>query len=276
MIKKILLYSIVIVIFIAVLFPIFWGFLNSFKPLNEIFTETPKIIGTTYTLENYQKIFEMTNFSRYLLNSVILTVSTSLIVILMIFLGAYAVVKYNFPGRSLYILFLLILQMIPIVVILTPLFEIVRFLRLYNTYRAVLMIQVGTSVPVCTWLMIGYIKEGCPKQIEEAARLDGCGILQLLYRVVIPLTMPGIVSVFIFVFLVNWGSLIIPLTFVGRDSMLTLPLAMANLMGQAGHHPPPWDLLMTMSVLYTLPVFIIALLLQRYISSGFLKGGLKF
>lgn len=276
MIKKILFHLIVIGIFIVVLFPIFWGFLNSFKPMSEIFARTPRIIRTVYTLENYRKVFVLTNFPRYLLNSIILTFSTSLIVITVAFLGAYAVVKYNFPGKSLYILFLLMLQMIPVVVIITPLSEIIRYFRMYNTYQAVIMLQVGVSAPVCTWLMTGYIKEGCPRAIEEAASIDGCGTIQSLFKIVIPLTMPGIISTLIFVFLLSWGSLIIPLTFIGSDSMQTLPLAMASLYGAAGHFAPPWDMLMAISVLYTLPVLIIAFVLQRYITSGFLRGGLKF
>lgn len=276
MIRKILIHVVVIGILIIVLFPIFWMFLNSFKPMSEIFTSTPHIIRTVYTLENYRNIFTLMNFPCYLLNSIILAFSTSSIVVILAFLGAYAVIRYNFPGKSLYILFLLMLQMIPAVVLIVPLSEIVKSLRMYDTYQVVIILQMGFCTPICTWLMIGYIKEGCPREIEESAMIDGGTVLQILFKIVLPLTMPGVVSAYLFVFLLSWGDLLVPLTFLGSDFMQTVPLALASVQGQGPGGTPPWDLLMAMSVLYSLPVVIIASFLQKYITKGLLSGGVKF
>ncbi len=148
--------------------------------------------------------------------------------------------------------------------------------RVYDTYQAVVILQLGFSTPVCVWLMIGYIKKGCPREFEESAMIDGCTILQTLFRIVLPLAMPGVVTVFLFVFLLSWGDLLIPLTFVGSDFMQTVPLAIASILEQGPGGSPPWDLLMAISVLYSLPIIVIAFVLQKYVVKGLLSGGIKF
>jgi ABC-type glycerol-3-phosphate transport system permease component len=274
--KKSLLHIMVLGILAIVLFPIFWMFLNSFKPMNEIFTSTPRIVRTVYTLDNYVRIYALMNFSRYLFNSTVIAFSTSLIALIVAFWAAYAVVRYDFPGKSLYIIFLLILQMIPAVVLIVPLADFVKLFRAYDTYQAVIVLQLGFSTPVCVWLMIGYIKKGCPREFEESAMLDGCTVLQILFKVVLPLAMPGVVTVYLFVFLLSWGDLLIPLTFMGSDLMKTVPLAIASIIEQGPGGSPPWDLLMAISVLYSLPIIIIAFVLQKHVVKGLLSGGVKF
>ena len=214
--REVLLHLLILAILVVALFPIFWMVLNSFKPMSEIFVRTPRVFASEYTLDNYRQVFALRSFPRNLFNSVLVATATSATAIPLGFLAAYAVVRYQFAGKSLFLAFLLILQMIPSVVLISPLARVVRFFQAYDTYHAVVFIEMGFAIPICTWLLIGFIKESCPRELDESAMMDGCGTLGILLRIVLPLARAGVVTVFLFVFLLSWESLMIPLHVPGQ------------------------------------------------------------
>ena len=288
--REVLLHLLVLAILVVALFPIFWMVLSSFKPMSEFFVRTPRVFASEYTLDNYRQVFTLRSFPRNLFNSVLVGTATSATAVPLGFLAAYAVVRYRFAGKSLFLAFLLILQMIPAVVLISPLARVVRFFQAYDTYHAIVFIEMGFAIPICsivfiemgfaipicTWLLIGFIKESCPRELDESAMIDGCGTLGILMRIVLPLARAGVVTVFLFVFLLSWESLMIPLTFLGSRSMQTVPLVIASLHGQGPGGSPPWDTLMAMAVVYSLPVILMAFVLQQHFVKGLISGAVKF
>lgn len=198
--RSVLLHTAVAAILVVVLFPVFWMLVNSVKPMSEIFSQVPRVFSSPLTLENYQKVLALRNFPRNVFNSVIVAVATSFIAVVVALLAAYAVIRYDFPGKAAYLLFLLILQMIPGVVLIAPLLRVVRVLRLYDTYRVIVLLQVGFWTPVGIWLLIGFLKESSPRELHESAMIDGATTLQILARIVLPLSKPGLVTVYLFIF----------------------------------------------------------------------------
>ena len=269
--QRVVVYTVVVLVSIATLFPIVWMFSNSVKPVSEMFSVTPRVFPREWTLSHYQTVWSKTGFVRYALNSMIVAGASTTAVVFFSLMAGYAVARYDFPGKALFIVMILVAQMFPIVVFIVPFVRVVRFTGIYNTYLALILPNVAFGIPVGVWLLRGFV-QSTPKEIEEAAVVDGCGTVGLILRVVIPLVAPGLGSVALLTFLVSWSEFIIALTFVGSDSMLTLPIALANYFGQ---YYADWGAIMAFSVLYSVPVLLLGLFLQKYITPGLAAGAVK-
>lgn len=255
-----------------VLAPVYWMVITAFKTDTEIvnvneLTYFPK----QFTLVNFISLFSQLKFGGFLQNSIVLSTGTAIIVLLYAILGGYALARYKFRGKSAIILFFLISQMIPGILVIIPLYIIFARLGLINTTFVLLVLYVMGNTPFCVITMRSFF-ERIPVSLEEAARVDGCSRMEALVRVIIPVLFPGIVAVFIFAFTGAWNDLLAGIIFTSSQSKWTIPVGMKSLIGK---YNVRWGELMAGGTLALLPTVIMFAFVQRYVVDGLTAGSVK-
>jgi multiple sugar transport system permease protein len=252
-------------------FPVFWMFLNSFKPNSEIFAFPPKIISENFTLAGYHAIFSNPEKVRFFTNSYIVSISVTLLTLLVAIQAAYAFSRFNFKGKNTFNVVILSLQAVPPITLMIPYFGLMVTLKLYNTYQGLILTYMVFTLPYAIIMMTGYFNT-LPKELDEAVKIDGGGSLAALWRVLVPVSIPGIVSVGIYTFMISWNEYLFALTLTRTQEMRTVPIGIQLLMGQ---HSYEWNEMMAMSILGSVPVLVLFLFFQRYFMGGLTSGAIK-
>ncbi|SCF45100.1 carbohydrate ABC transporter permease [Micromonospora mirobrigensis] len=257
-------------------FPVYWMVATSLKPNREIFASTPRPVPAQPTLEHYREILTGNlipgvTFLDFFLNSVLVAVATVLLSGLVALFAATAVARFRFKLRTSFLIMLLVVQMIPLEALVIPLFLMIQRLGLYNTLPSLILTYLGFSLPFAVWMLRGFVA-AVPKELEEAAAIDGASRMQTFRRILFPLVAPGLVATSIFSFITAWNELIFALTFVNDQSRYTLPVAMTFFFGR---DDTAWGSVMAASTLFTLPVIVFFLLVQRRMVSGLVAGAVK-
>ncbi|WP_024287389.1 carbohydrate ABC transporter permease [Cellulomonas sp. KRMCY2] len=255
----------------AALFPVFWMLTTALRHQPELFSVPPKWIPDEVTLDSFRYVWTETALPQYVLNSLIVVSAATLVSILFSSLAAYGMSRYEFRGKGTFLTFLLVTQMFPSIMLLIPYFQIIRTLGLYDTYAALVITYVSFTIPFCTWMMWGYMKS-IPRELDEAAALDGCSPLGTFFRVVLPLSIPGVMATAIFSFITGWNEYIYALVLTQSDTMKTLPVGIGLL---AGQDRIQWNDLMAAAIIAVIPLVIIFVLFQRHLVSGLTAGALK-
>lgn len=267
--KHVLIHSLVILIALLTLAPLLWMIGASFMQQGAANVFPPKFLPDSPTLEHYKVLFTQLNLPRYLLNSVVISVSITIISLLFNSMAGFAFAKYRFPGRDSLFRTLLAAMIIPAQVTMLPLFLLLKQFGVINTYLGVIIPGMASIFGI--FLIRQYIFS-IPDSLIEAARMDGASDFRIYWSVILPLAKPILVTLAIFTFMGAWNDFLWPLIVLTRDSMYTLPVALANLMGE---HVQDTELMMAGSVLTILPVLIVFLALQKYYIKGILIGGVK-
>jgi multiple sugar transport system permease protein len=254
-----------VVVLAPFLFPFAWMVMGSLKTEVE-YTAYPPVWAFTPTLDNYRQILTGGHFGWYALNSTIIASAATLIALLLGIPAAYSVARYRRAGLGL---LLMVARMAPLVAFLVPLFVLYVKLHLVNTYTGLVAAHVLVTLPIVVWMMVGFI-EALPREIEEAARLDGAGAAGVLWRIVVPLTAPGIAAAAILSFIFSWNNFLISVVLSGERTQ-PLPVAIFNFLG---YQSIEWGPLSAAASIVTIPVLILALVVQRYIVRGLVTGGL--
>lgn len=252
-------------------FPVFWMFINSFKPNSEIFAFPPKIISDNFTLAGYQAIFHNSEKIRFFTNSYIVSISVTLLTLLVAIQTAYALSRFNFRGKSIFNVVILSLQAVPPITLMIPYFGLMVTLKLYNTYQGLILTYMVFTLPYAVIMMTGYFNT-LPRELDEAVKIDGGGSLSALWRILVPVSIPGIVSVGIYTFMISWNEYLFALTLTRTQEMRTVPIGIQLLMGQ---HSYEWNEMMAMSILGSIPVLVLFLFFQRYFMGGLTSGAIK-
>jgi N,N'-diacetylchitobiose transport system permease protein len=257
-------------------FPVFWMISTSLKPNREIFGGTPVPVPKHPTLEHYREILTGdlipgVTFVDFFLNSTLVALATVLISGVVALLAATAVARFRFRLRTSFLIMLLIVQMIPLEALVIPLFLMVRRLGLYNTLPSLILTYIGFSLPFAVWMLRGFVA-AVPKELEEAAAIDGATWPQTFRKILLPLVAPGLVATSIFSFITAWNELIFALTFINDQSRYTLPVAVTFFFGR---DDTAWGLVMAASTLLTLPVVVFFVLVQRRMVTGLVAGAVK-
>ncbi len=271
MLRRWALAAILVPITAVALFPFYWTVISSLKSPSEILQVPITFVPTVPTLDNYQTVIFESRFVRGLANSTIVATSASLIGLFMAGLGAYALARFRFRGRHFLSMFILITQMFPLAVLIVPLFIVWRTFHLTNTLPGLVGVNVAVTLPLGLWLLRSYYTS-IPDELEDAARVDGCTYFGVFRRIIVPLSLPGLVAVFIYCFTVCWQEYLFAITFIASDQLKTLPVVLNSFGNQYGIQ---WGPTMAASVLMTLPVAIVYLLLQRYFLAGLTAGAVK-
>ena len=258
--------------FLLVVLPIYWIVITSFKTSGEILdlnniTFFPK----DFTLENYTGLFEQFHYGVLLKNSLLVSVASALVVTVFSMLGGYSLARYKFRGKQTVVLFFLITQMIPGILVIIPLYIIFSKLGMINTHIGLFIYYVTVNLPFCVITMRSFF-ERIPVTLEEAARVDGCTKMQSLFKIVFPIMFPGIVSVFVFGFIGAWNELIAGSIFISTPEMWTIPVGLKTLIGK---YNVEWGLLMAGGVMALLPTAVMFAAMQKFIVEGMTAGAVK-
>lgn len=270
---RVLTYSLLILLLGVLFFPIFWLISTSLKIALEVYQIPPRWIPSTFTIENYIKLFSgYVPFPLYLRNSFITCIATSLLATAGATIAGYALSRLTFPGKRPILLAILATQMFPHVLILVSLYVMYRELGIMDTHAGLVLAFTTFAVPFSVWMMKGFF-DSVPSEIEEAALIDGCTRLGALWRVVIPLVSPGLLAVGLFSFLDAWNNLLYPLTLATSNQVRTLPPGL--LLSFLGQFKQDWGGMMAASVVVTVPTVIVFVFLQRYLVQGLTAGAIK-
>ncbi len=267
--KKIALHVFLILTGAITLAPFVWMLSASLMPDGHTNVYPPRFFPDIFTLSQYTRLFARLSIGRNFLNSFILSVSVTLISLFFNSMAGYAFAKYRFKGKNQLFKFLLSSMIIPAQVTMLPLFLMLKSVGLINTYMAIIIPGMANIFGI---FMIRQYALSIPDSLLEAARIDGAGDFQIYYTIILPLCMPILITLAIFTFLGTWNDFLWPLIALTDNSMYTLPVALANLMGEHSKDP---ELMMAGSVITVIPVIIVFLSLQRYYIKGIMMGGVK-
>lgn len=253
------------------LFPGAWMFLTSIKPPNEVFTTPPQLIADNPTLSNYERVMFESRIPRSFLNSVIVSGATVLLSLLLAIPAGYGFARYKFKGSRVMSTSLLFGQMLPAVVLVIPLFIVLSKLKLIDSYGALIIANMSVTIPVAVMMLQTYF-EGVPRELEEAANIDGLGSVGVLLRIVLPISTPGLTAVTIFTFINAWEEFLYALNFTNSASVKTLPITLAEFSGQ---FQIDWGGMMSAAVVISLPVLLIFAICNKYFVKGLSDGSVK-
>ncbi len=267
--SKIGLFILLIVILAGTLFPLLWMFHSSLVEKSTSVTNLTESFQQSLTLKNYQEVFRQAPFGRFFFNSIFVAVMVTLGNLIFCSMVGYALARKSFHLKRGLFLSILLVLMVPVHILIIPLFILINKLGWYDTYWALIIPWLVN--PLGIFLMRQYIQT-LPADMEEAARIDGAGEFRILFRIVMPLCQPALAVVAIQVFLQNWNSFLFPFILTSSESMRTVPVALAL---YQGYQSIDWPHLFAASGLSTLPILAMFLLFQRQIVSGLTAGALK-
>lgn len=252
--------------------PVIWISLSSLKSNLEIFSYPPSILPVNTSLEAYLNIFDDEDKIRFFINSYIISIIVTLLTLFIAILSGYSFSRFNFKLKKLLNLTIISTQTIPPITLLIPYFGIVVFFRIYDTYYALVLTYLVFTLPYATLMMTSYFNT-LPRELDDAVLVDGGTNFYALFKVLIPISLPGIVATCVYTFLLCWNEFLFALTLTKSTEMRTVPIGIQLLMGQ---HAYEWNEMMAMSVLGTFPILILYLFAQKYFLSGLTSGSVKF
>lgn len=259
------------ILFVIVMsFPVYWVVNTALKPSNEILQFDPTLFPHSPTLDNFKSAFNAPYFKESLVNGIIVTVLAVLGAIVVGFLGALAIARFRFHGRKAIILVVLGVQMVPLVAVLIPLFLMMQRLGGTKNLWGVSLVYVVLILPYTIWTLRGFI-HGIPRELDEAALIDGCTRFQVFWRIILPLTGPGLVATSVYGFIQAWNEFIIINTFNDQSQQNLMAWLLQN-QTQRGTY---WGPMMAGSILTAIPVVIFFLIIQRNIATGLTAGAVK-
>jgi ABC-type glycerol-3-phosphate transport system permease component len=268
--KNIGKYVYAIFIFVFTVFPFFWIVSSSLKGPGEIFDAPPRLIPKQFTFENYQSAIEKNQLLLYTKNSIIVAVVSTLLVLVIATLASYAIGFLRLNGTKHITKAMVATQMFPLAVMIIPLFILCRSLGILNTHLSLILVNTAGGVPIAMILLTAYYLD-IPKELGEAARIDGCNTFQTFTKIVFPLTSSGLMAVSIFIFIGVWQEFMLAVSFLSDKTMYTLPVGLTTYVGQ---YSTDWGGLMATSVVIAIPALILFIAVQKYFIDN-LAGSVK-
>ncbi len=261
------------------LVPLYWMVTTSVKPTEQIFQKPPALFPTSIQVDSYRSILGLPtnrpeiyiNALLYLKNSLIIATATTLLTLILAVPAAYAVSRFRFRGRSGFLLFLLVAQMLPSVLLVIPLFVMFKYLDIINQYASVILADTALALPFAIIILRTSFLQ-VPNEIEEAAWIDGGSRLQVLWQIILPLIRAGLVAVGVFSFLIAWGEFVFALSFLQNQQLQPISIGVFQFVGM---YKTQWDSMMAFSTLVAIPAVVAFLLLQRQFINGMTSGAMK-
>jgi arabinogalactan oligomer / maltooligosaccharide transport system permease protein len=261
--------TLVVATFVA-LFPVVWVMLSSLKPASEI-RRSEIALFSSPTLENYRTLLSDTDFPIWFWNSVVVAAFTMVVGITMSATAGYALSRFNFPGKRGLMWVFLLTQMFPVAILIVPIYTIMASLGLIDTKASLVIAYCTVAVPFCAWMLRGYF-DTIPRELDEAAAIDGLGPFGTFYRVILPLARPGLAVTAFYTFLTAWGEVAYAIAFMQGSRHYTLGAGLQQFVPQFS---PRWELLTAGAVLITIPAAVVFFFAQRHLVAGLTAGGTK-
>ncbi len=262
---------ILLVLAAVVLYPIFWLVTNAVRPNGEIFQHPAEWIPPTPTLEAFGKIFGKGLWLRIFLNSYFVAAATTIAAVILGSLAAYGISRFSFRGKRSLEFFVVGTQQIPPVAMIIPFFALIRQFGLYDTHLALIMSYAAFALPLAILMLTTYFAT-IPVELEESAFIDGASRLRMLWTIMAPLALPGVVATGVFAFILSFQDLLFAVQLTISDEMRTIPLGIVTLIGQQN---VDWHQMLAASVLASIPLLVLYALAQRYLVSGLTLGAVK-
>ena len=254
------------------LFPVFWIFISSVKTNTEVFAYPPSFIPENFTLSAYFNIFNDEDKLRFFFNSYFIAIIVTILTLLISIFSGYSFSRFDFKFKRILNLSIISTQTVPPITLLIPYFGIVVTFRIFDTYLALILTYLVFTIPYAALMMTSYFNT-LPKELYDAVLMDGGSNFTALYRVIIPISLPGIVATCVYTFLLCWNEFLFALTLTKSYEMRTVPIDIQLLMGQ---HAYEWNEMMAMSIIGTVPILFLYLFAQKYFLAGLTSGSVKF
>ena len=269
---RFLVYIGLLVGLVFTLFPVFWIFISSVKTNTEVFAYPPSFIPENFTLSAYFNIFNDEDKLRFFFNSYFIAIIVTILTLLISILSGYSFSRFDFKLKRILNLSIISTQTIPPITLLIPYFGIVVTFKIFDTYLALILTYLVFTIPYATLMMTSYFNT-LPKVLDDAVLMDGGSNFTALCRVIIPISLPGIVATCVYTFLLCWNEFLFALTLTKSYEMRTVPIGIQLLMGQ---HAYEWNEMMAMSIIGTVPILFLYLFAQKYFLAGLTSGSVKF
>jgi len=261
----------VLVSLLLVMFPFYWMLNTSLKPASEIFLSPPTFISSNWSLDAYVTVLTERPFARYFLNSLVVTLGTTVLSVTLAAFAAYGFTRFFPRGATPFVVFLLFTKMLPETLLIIPYFQLMASVGLLNSYLALILAYSSFALPFSVWMLIGFFRS-IPRDIDEAAKIDGASYLQTFFLVILPLARPGLVAVTLFTFLIAWNSYLWALVLTTDASMHVLSVGVANMVGE---YSVQWNELMAAAVIAAVPVMLLFSFLEKHLVNAITSGAVK-
>jgi multiple sugar transport system permease protein len=252
-------------------FPVFWMLVTSIRQNIEVFAVPPRVIPQKITGEAYEAILFNPVRLRFFFNSYFVALMVSFLSILAAIPAGYGFSRFFFKGKKVFHLFIISTQTIPPITLLIPYFGMIVAFRIYNTYYALIFTYLALTLPYAVLMMTGYFNT-IPRELDEAVLIDGASRFYALWKVLVPISIPGVVATGIYTFLLSWNEFLFALTLTKSAQMRTVPIGIQQMMGE---HAFQWNEMMAMSLLGCLPILLVYLFAQKYFLAGMTAGSVK-
>ena len=271
--KNVILCMVSILILCVLLFPLFWTLITSLKTEKEIFQNPPTFYPHVLNTQSYAAQVETGDFNmfRSFANSFLISMGSMLIAVVLAVPASYAIARYRYRGRKIMLLFFLVTQMLPVSVLLTPMFIMFKGMHVYNTWLSAILADTTIGIPFSILILKNYFAS-IPKELEEAAYIDGCTRFGGFLRILVPVAKPGIIVCAVFSFLYAWGDLAYGMTFILDQQKRPITAGIFNFMGQYG---TKWSYLSAFAIVTIIPVALVFIFMQKYIIAGMTNGAVK-
>jgi len=260
------------VIMLVIVFPVLWMVLSSVRPANQL--NDPLSWGGLFgglTVAAYTRLFSDSNFGRYVLNSLVVSSVSTVLTVAISGVSGYALSRFRFRGRSVLLLLVLATQLLPFVVLITPIYIAFSQIRLLNSYPGLIIVYVAMTLPLATYLMMGYF-DAIPRVLDEAARIDGCTTLGVIFRVIMPVALPGIVTVAVTAFIATWEEFLFATVLMTSDKLKTVQVGLAGFFGE---YSTDWPVVMAAATVAAVPTIVLFAVVQRRLVAGMAAGSIK-
>lgn len=253
-------------------FPLLWGFMASFKEYAEVFQVPPRILPRSFNLRAYTVVLESRHFFTYVYNSAYLAITSSILAVFVSVLAGYGFAKYKFRFANILLLMILIPRIIPRASLIIPLFQMMSALRLLNSYPALIITYTATAIPLNTMVLSGFFR-GIPRALEDAASIDGAKLWQRIWYIIIPMSLPALVTVSVMSLREAWNEFPFVLALTTATRMRTLPYQLFMLRDAMGIED--WPVVLAFTVLTIVPILTFYLIFQKKVTSGLVSGAIK-
>jgi ABC-type glycerol-3-phosphate transport system permease component len=253
-------------------FPLVWMLLTSVKPKDETTSYPPAFLPSRFTLTHYYHLLFQTNFGTLFLNSLFVSLVSTVVAILFGTAGAYGLTRFQFPGKGLMARLVLFAYLLPAVVLLVPLYVIVASVGLNGSLWGLILTYTTFALPFALWLLRAFVA-ALPPEIEAAAAIDGAGRFAVFFEIVIPQALPGIVATAVFTFIMAYNEYLYALVFINADAKMTLPPGVMHLVKDS--YDIDWNVMMAAAVVITTPILLLFALMQRHLGHGLGVGAVK-
>jgi ABC-type glycerol-3-phosphate transport system permease component len=269
--RYVLVYGLGMLFVLFSILPLLWGVTTALKVPSEIYAFPPTWIPKTFTFDNFIAVFHNKSLIRAFFNTLLIASATTVVALIVGMLGGYGFSRYRIPGRNTLLWSVLLTKLFPRVVVIVPFFVTLRNLQFMNTYQGLILVYLMVTFPVAIWLLKGFFDK-IPKEIEEAAIVDGCSLPQLLWLVVLPMARPALIAVAMYSFILAWNEFLFALVFTNGLERRPLSVALAFFIDENGIQ---WGQLMAASIIMSLPAILVFTFAQRMLVRGLSDGAVK-